>query len=193
VRYSKSMYDNAIFVLKSSDSTINNVKVLKKATAIHPVNRRPVHMDLFAIDMTKTIRVAVEIRFEGRSVGIKEGGVLNAVKREVEVECLPTDIPQFLAVDITNLAIGDSMHVSELTPPTGVKIITMPTETICTVTLIAEEVVVAPVAAVGAEGAAAPGAAGAAAPGAAGAAAPAAGAKGAAAPAAGAAKKDEKK
>jgi large subunit ribosomal protein L25 len=193
VKYSKSRYDNAIFVLKSKDSALNNLKVLKKATAVHPVSRRPVHLDLFAIDLTKVIRVAVEVRFEGRSVGVKEGGILNAVKREVEVECLPTQIPQFLAVDITALGINDSMHVSELKPPEGVKIITLPTETLCTVTLIAEEVVVAPVAAAAVEGAApADGAAPGAAPAAGAAAAPgAAGAKKDAAPAAG--KKEDKK
>jgi large subunit ribosomal protein L25 len=180
VKYSKSQYENTIFVLKSNDPQLNNLKVLKKATSIHPVNRRPVHLDLFAIDLTKAIRVAVEVRFEGRSIGVKEGGILNAVRRDVEVECLPTAIPQFISVDITNLGINDSLHVSELVPPAGVKIITLPTETLCTVALVAEEVA-APVAA-----AAAPAEGAAAAPGAA-----PADAKKAEAPAAG--KKEEKK
>lgn len=189
VKFSKMQYDNTIFVLKSNDPTLNNLKVLKKATAVHPVSRRPVHLDLFAIDMTKAIRVAVEIRFEGRSIGVKEGGILNAVRRDVEVECLPAAIPPFISLDITNLGINDSLHVSELVPPAGVKIITLPTETLCTVALVAEEVVAAPVAAATAEGAAP--AEGAAAAPAAGAAAPAAGAKKDAPAAAG--KKEEKK
>ncbi len=193
VKFSKMQYDNTIFVLKSKDPQLNNLKILKKATAVHPVTRRPVHLDLFAIDLTKAIRVAVEIRYEGRSIGVKEGGILNAVRRDVEVECLPTAIPQFLSVDITNLGINDSLHVSELVPPAGVKIITLATETICTIALVAEEVA-APVVAAAVEGAAAvPGAAPAAgaAAGAPAAGAAAAGAKKADAPAAG--KKDEKK
>lgn len=186
-KYSKQQFENTIFVLKSKDSKINGVKVLKKATQVHPLSRRPVHLDLFAIDLTKTIRVSVEVRYEGRALGIKEGGVFNAVRRDVEVECLPSEIPAFIAIDITQLGLGDSMHVSELTAPTNVKIITLPTETLCTVVTVEEEKA-APVAAAAAADGAAP-AAGAAAP-AAGAAAPAAGA---AAPAAGAAAKPEKK
>ncbi len=56
-KFAKQKYENTIFVLKSSDATINNMKVLKKATAIHPVSRRPVHLDLFALDLKKAIRV----------------------------------------------------------------------------------------------------------------------------------------
>ncbi len=174
VKYAKQQFENSIFVLKSSDPQLNNLKVLKKDSTIHPVSRRPVHLDLFALDLTKTVRVYVEVRFEGKALGVKEGGILNTVTREVEVECLPTAIPQFLAIDITNLGVGDSLHASELQTPTGVKLITLPTETLCTIVTVAEEVAAPVAAAPGAEGAAA-------APGAEGAAAAAPGAEGAAA------------
>jgi large subunit ribosomal protein L25 len=186
VKYDKQKYDNAIFVLKSKDSQLNGLKVLKKSIDIHPVSRRPVHLDFFALDLTQTVRVFVEIRFEGKSIGVKEGGILNTVKREVEVECLPTQIPQFLSLDITNLGILESIHASELKTPEGVKLITLPTETLCTVVVVEEEVA-APVAVAAAVEGAAPAADGA--PAAPGAAAPAAGGK---APAA-AAKADDKK
>jgi large subunit ribosomal protein L25 len=175
VKYAKSQYDNAIFVLKSQDSQLNNLKVLKKVVDIHPLSRRPVHIDFFALDLTKTVRVYVEVRFDGKSVGVKEGGILNTVTREVEVECLPTNIPQFISIDITNLGLGDSIHASELQMPENVKLITLPTATLCTVVTVEEEVAAPVAAAAPAEGAAA--APGAAAPGAAAAAAPAAGAK----------------
>ncbi len=184
VRFAKQQYENTIFVFKSADKSLNNLKVLKKATTLHPVSRRPVHLDFFAIDLNKAIRVSVEVRYEGRAAGVKDGGILNTVRRDVEVECLPAQIPQFLAIDVTPLGIGNSLHVSDLQMPEGIRLITLPTETLCTVTMVEEIVAeVAPAAAATAEGAAAGAAAGAA--GAAGAAAGAAGAAGAT-PAAGA-------
>ena len=180
-KYNKQKFENTIFVLESDDKKLNALKVLKKDVDIHPVSRRPTHVDFYALDMTKEVRVEVELRFEGKSIGIKEGGLLNITRRTIEVECLPTAIPAFFELDITNLALGDSIHASDVQAPEGVKIITLPTETLCTIVAAQEEVAATPVAA------------------AADAAAPAAGAPAAtaAAPAAGAApaaaKKDEKK
>jgi large subunit ribosomal protein L25 len=108
---------------------------------------------------------------------------LNVVNRQVEIECLPTEFPENITADISNLGVGDALHVSDLKIPAGVKLISSPETTVAVVNLFVEEVIAAPTAAEAAP------AAGAAAP-AAGAAAPAAGA--AAAPAAGA-KKEEKK
>lgn len=177
VKYSSHGFENSIFILKSSDPKINGLKVLKKSFDIHPVSRVPIHLDFFAPDMTKVVRVQVELRFEGKPEGTKDGGLFSAVRRDVEVECLPTEIPEFIAVDVTNMMLNDSMHVSDVTVPDGIKMITSDRETICTCAIVEEEVAATPAAAATAEGAAAaPGAAGAAAPGAAGAAAPAAGA-----------------
>ena len=178
-KYNKKKFENTIFVLNSGDSKIKSLKVLKKDVDIHPVSRRPTHVDFYALDMTKAVRVEVELRFEGKAIGLKDGGILNTVRRTIEVECLPTAIPEFFTLDITNLGVGDSLHASDVVAPEGIKIITLPTETLCTIVLLEEETA-APVAAAAApaEGAAA--------------AAPAAGAApAAAAPAA--AKKEEKK
>lgn len=176
-KYNKIRFENAIFVLKSDDKALNGLKVLKKEVAIHPVTRRPTHVDLYALDMNKAIRVDVEIRFEGKSVGIKEGGILNIVRRDVTVEVLPSAIPEYISIDITNLGLGDSFHASDLTVPDGIKLITLPTETICTIVTVEEEkatVVEAAAAAPGAAPAAGAPAAAGAAPAAAAAAAPAA-------------------
>lgn len=184
-KFNKQKFENSIFVFKSDDKNINSLKVLKKEVAIHPVSRRPIHVDFYALDMTKAVRVEVELRFEGKAIGLKDGGILNAIRRTIEVECLPTAIPEFFAVDVTNLGVGDSIHASDITAQDGVKIITLPTETLCSVVLLEEETA-APVAAA----AAAPAEGAAAAPAAPGA-APAAGA--APAKAAAPAKKEEKK
>lgn len=176
VKYSRRGFENAIFTLKSMDKALDGIKVLSKSVDIHPVSRRPIHLDFFAPDMTKAVRVKVELKFEGKPIGLADGGIFNAVRRDIEVECLPTEIPESITVDVSGIGIDESMHVSDIKIPDTVKLITAIDETIATVAVVAEEVA-APVAAAAdpAAAAAAP-AAGAAAPAAA-AAAPAKDAK----------------
>ncbi len=178
VRYNTRNYENALFNLKSTDKNANGKVVLIKFVDVHPLTRRPVHVDFFALDMKKAVRVSIEIKLEGKPVGLAEGGLLNVVNRQIEIECLPGDIPEFFTMDVSNLGVGDALHVSDLAIPEKFKLISGSELTIAVVNLQEEEAVVAPTA--DAAAAAATPAAGAAAP-----AAAAAGAK-AAAPAAGA-------
>jgi large subunit ribosomal protein L25 len=173
VKYNVRAYENALFNLKSSDKGLDNVVVLMKEVVVHPVTRRPQHVDLFAIDLKKAVRVFVEILVEGKPLGLADGGILNIVNRQVEIECLPTDIPESIKVDVSNLGVGDSLHFSDLQLPASAKMIGSADMTIAVVNLLEEEKATpaaAPVAA------AAPAAAAAKAP-AAGAKAPAAAAK----------------
>lgn len=185
-KFSSQAFENAIFTLKSDDSKVNGTKVLMKEVIVQPVTRRPVHIDLLAIDMNKEVKVAVELKFVGKAEGISEGGVLQPLMRQLEVWCLPANIPESITVDVSPLHVGQSIHLSEITLPEKVRAATHDDVALVTVTVIRDEEPTPTAAAAPAAGAAAP-AAGAAAP-AAGAAAPAAGA---AAPAA--AKKDAKK
>ncbi len=178
VRYNTRNYENALFNLKSTDKNANGKVVLIKFVDVHPLTRRPVHVDFFALDMKKAVRVNIEIKLEGKPVGLAEGGLLNVVNRQIEIECLPGDIPEFFTLDVSNLGVGDALHVSDLAIPEKYKLISGSELTIAVVNLQEEEAVAAPT--VDAAAAAATPAAGAAAP-----AAAAAGAK-AAAPAAGA-------
>lgn len=178
VKYNTRAFENALFNLKSTDKTANGKVVLMKQIDVHPLTRRPIHVDFYALDMKKTVRVFVEIKLEGKPIGLAEGGLLNVVNRQVEVECLPTDIPDNISADISNLGLGDALHVSELKLPAGVKMISGAELTVAVVNLFEEEVA-APVVAADAAAGAAP-AAGAAATPAAGAAAPGKDAKAAA-------------
>lgn len=171
IKYNSRAFENALLNIKSTDSKLNGKVALLKEVVVNPLSRRPEHVDLFALDLTKNVRVSVEIKIEGKAIGLAEGGLLNIVVRQVEVECLPTAIPEAIVVDVTNLAVGDSIHVSDLTVPAGVKMITRPEVTIAAVVVQEEETVATPAA----DAAAAP-AAGAAAPAAAAGAKPAAGA-----------------
>lgn len=160
LKYNSRAYENALLNIKSGLTKLNGKVALIKDVYVNPLTRRPEHVDLFALDMTKTVRISVEIKIEGKAIGISEGGFLNIVARQVEVECLPTDIPDSIVVDVSNLGIGDSIHASDLTIPKGVKLISRPELTIAAIVEQEEEIVAAPVAATPAAGAA-PAAAGA--------------------------------
>lgn len=185
LRYNVRAYENALFSLKSGDTVSNGKVVLIKQVDVHPVTRKPQHVDFFALDLKKSVRVNLEIRFEGKPIGLADGGLLNIVNRQIEIECLPTQIPDSITVDISGMGVGDALHVSDLKVPEGVKILTGMEQTLAVLNIIEEEA--APVVDPSAPAAAAAPAAGAAAPAAAGAKAPAA-AAGAKAPAAGAKK-----
>lgn len=165
VKYSRTAFENSILTLESDDSALGGLKILRKEVIIHPVSRRPVHMDFFAPDMTQVVRVDVEVRLIGKAKGTADGGLVSMVRRDVEIECLPLEIPSFFELDITDMGLNESMHVSDIKFPESLKVITTKDETIVTCAEVREEAA-APVAQADAT-AAAPG--GAAAPAAAGA------------------------
>lgn len=138
-KYSSTQFENAIITLKSDDASLNGTKVLFKEIIVQPVSRRPVHFDFLAIDMNKEVRVMVELRFEGRAEGTKEGGALQPLVRQLEVECMPTAIPEYITVDVTPLHIGQALHLSEITLPAGAKATSVEDIALVTVTAIKEE------------------------------------------------------
>jgi len=162
MKYNTIAYENALFNLKGSVAGLANTVALIKEVVINPVNRRPEHVDLFALDLTKTVRVSVEVKLTGKPVGLSEGGLLNVVTRQVEVECLPTDIPDGITADISHLGVSDSLHVSDLKVPSTLKVLSSADLTIAVVNLFvedapkAETAVAADAAATPAAGAAAP-------------------------------------
>jgi large subunit ribosomal protein L25 len=157
VKYNTRAYENALFNLKSGVKEANGIVVLVKQVDVHPVTRRPQHVDFYALDLKKAVRVWVEVKLEGKPIGLSEGGMLNVVNRQVEVEVLPTDIPEFLTADISNLGVGDALHVSDLKVAGSTKLISSAELTIAVVSAQEEEAA-APVAAA-APAAAAPAAA----------------------------------
>ena len=92
-----------------------------------PVSRKPLHIDFVRVLMDAKIRVKVPIEVVGVAKGVKtEGGILDFVTREVEIECLPGNIPAHLPVDVTELAIGDALRIAQLPAPEGVRIVDDP-------------------------------------------------------------------
>jgi large subunit ribosomal protein L25 len=130
-----------------------------------PIKDRLIHIDLKRIALDKVLRVRVRVKLLGVPVGVRtEGGVLDQVLREVEVECLPADIPNHIDVDVSELGMHQVVRVNGLPHSDKVKYLTPEDATVAHVVHIREEVVATPEAA---EGAAAEAGAAAAAPGAA--------------------------
>lgn len=97
--------------------------VLTKDVQFHPVTDVPVHVDLYRVDETTVIDVEVNVTFIGDDVapGIKRGGILNIVRHAIEVSCPAGSIPDTIVVDISEMDIGDSKHISEVELPENVK------------------------------------------------------------------------
>ena len=85
-----------------------------KELQTHPLSGNFIHIDFYEIDMKRQIKVMVPIITTGKSVGVENGGMLNTVRREVELLCLPGDIPEAIEIDITDLDIGDSIHIEDI-------------------------------------------------------------------------------
>ncbi|HEX4439452.1 MAG TPA: 50S ribosomal protein L25 [Thermoanaerobaculia bacterium] len=118
--------ENAIFLLKLAGSDQSRHAMIRELQR-HPVSRKPVHIDFVRVLMDVKITIKVPVEVTGVASGVKnEGGILDVVTREIEVECLPANIPAHIAVDVTNLAIGDAIRISELPALEGVTIVDNP-------------------------------------------------------------------
>jgi len=98
---------------------IQNGKKITKPAMIkelqsHPVSGNFLHVDFYEIDMQRKINVMIPIIVKGKAKGVELGGVLQVVRREIEVLCLPGDIPPAIELDITDLDIGDAIHVEDI-------------------------------------------------------------------------------
>ena len=121
-----------------------------------PIKGKLLHVDLKRIAMDKALRISVPIEIVGEAPGVKtEGGILDVVLREVEVECLPADIPSHIEVDVSHLTFGVNIRVADLPHGGKLKFLTDPNVTVVHITHVKEEVAPTPEAAA-AEAAAGP-------------------------------------
>ena len=99
--------------------------VVLKDLQRHPVNSRPIHIDLQRIDQDVPLTISVPLHFlhEDRCTGVREGGgIISHILTEVDVHCLPRDLPEFISVDLEELALGQSLHLGDLQLPQGVQL-----------------------------------------------------------------------
>ncbi|MEO9463071.1 MAG: 50S ribosomal protein L25/general stress protein Ctc [Marinomonas sp.] len=99
----------------------NSVRTLPKDVAFHPVTDRPTHVDFLRLAKDAKIDVSIPVIFvnEEESPGLKKGGVLNVVRHELELVCESDKIPDQIEIDVTGKEVGDSIHISEVSLPTG--------------------------------------------------------------------------
>ena len=125
--------ENTIFKVAVDDDAYD---VMIKDLQVDPATDELQHVDLIRIAMDKPIRVTVPVVHHGEPFGVKtEGGFIDFVTREVEVECLPRDIPESLSIDISELHIHQAFKVEAMAVPAGVKVLTDPTTALVLVSL----------------------------------------------------------
>lgn len=135
---SKTAGEQVIVNLQFSDDTR---QAIVKDYQIDPVMGNLLHVDFQEISATEAIRVMVHVVIKGEAVGVKrDKGVLQHGLREIEIECLPDKILGHVDVDVTNLGLGQSIHVSDLKLGEGIKVLTDPDEVLTTVIAVKEEV-----------------------------------------------------
>jgi large subunit ribosomal protein L25 len=131
---------SAVIDLKIGEDTI--IPVMVKDQQLHPVRSDVMHLDLIQVNLREKVHAPVLVELIGAddAPGVKGGGVLEQVTRELNVEALPTDIPDHITIDVSHLEAAGTMHLSEVTAPDGVDFLDDLEETIiATITIPAEE------------------------------------------------------
>ena len=116
--------------------------VIVKDQQLHPVRDEVMHIDLLEVRLDEKIQTTVGVHVEGaeEAPGIKEGGVLEQVTHQLNIEALPTAIPDVIVVDVSGMEIAATMHLSELSPPEGVQFLDDAEETIIATVVVPTEV-----------------------------------------------------
>ncbi|MEW6185529.1 MAG: 50S ribosomal protein L25/general stress protein Ctc [Thermodesulfobacteriota bacterium] len=130
----KQTSENVLYQLTVKGKDREMVKtVMLKEIQKKPVSREIVHVDFYEVSLSKAIDVMVAIKVVGKAPGVEKGGILQETSRELEVRCLPTNIPDHIDVDVSSLEIGDSIHVEDLPLPEGIRVLSDPRLTLVTV------------------------------------------------------------
>jgi large subunit ribosomal protein L25 len=115
------------------DVDLHDKMALLREKQVHPVTGIVLHADFYEVDLTERLVVSIPLHFLGKAAGVVVGGILQPILRELEVECLPTEIPEFIDVDVSPLGIHEAVHVSDLTLPAGVTVVGDASRTVVTV------------------------------------------------------------
>lgn len=126
--------ENTLLELKilSSEGETTKLALLRDVQFNH-LTSEPIHFDFQQVELEQKITVKVPIEVVGKAWGVQEGGILEEILREIEIECLPGSIPNRITVDVTQLGLGKSIHVEDLKLPPGVTPLHDPKETVLTI------------------------------------------------------------
>jgi large subunit ribosomal protein L25 len=131
--YKTSGTEQVVLNLVIQNGATQNVTAMVKEVQTSPVTRQYLHIDFFEISLDQEIVVSVPVEVIGKSKGVERGGFLQLVRHELEVSCLPTDMPEKIEVDITELDIGDAIHAEEIKMGDKVTLLADPGHTVVTV------------------------------------------------------------
>jgi large subunit ribosomal protein L25 len=109
-----------------------NLAVMVKDYQIHPIRREVTHVDFVAVDVTQEVTVQVPLAFTGKAKGLTDGGVLHVVMHDLLIRCKPHDIPNQIELDVSDMGMGDVLHVSDLKLPAGIAAAASPQLTVIT-------------------------------------------------------------
>ena len=133
----KTISENTIINLNIADKSYD---VLVKDYQEDILTGKLLHIDFYEVEAGKTLRTHIPVRLTGTPVGVKEGGVLEQLMHDIEVECLPKDIPESISLDVSGLDIGMSIHVSDLPEMPDVKVLSSPEYGVVSVTTMKIEI-----------------------------------------------------
>ncbi len=119
--------------LASPDPALNDTLVLLKELQCHPVTSALLHADFFAVDESKPLQTTIPVHLSGRAKGVTAGGTLQAMVRDIAIECLPRDLPPAVEIDVTELDVNDVIRVGDLALPEQVTVLTDPHTAVVTV------------------------------------------------------------
>ena len=111
--FKESSVSRSIFNLVIDGGKDTKAAMIKELQT-HPVHHGLIHIDFYAVDMARKVRVNVPVVTTGKAIGVEMGGMLQIIRRELEVLCLPHAIPQAITIDISNLDVGQSVHVEDI-------------------------------------------------------------------------------
>lgn len=112
--YKDSGTEQVILNLKIENGGTQNAIAVVKEVQVSPVTGQYLHIDFYEISLNEEIEVNVLVEVTGKSKGVERGGFLQVVRHELEVSCLPTDMPEKIEIDVTGLDIGDSIHIGDI-------------------------------------------------------------------------------
>ena len=156
VYYSPSSKESSLFYISQgeyheavkSGARIFNINVdgkkqtvLFKSIQYHPVTEKVLHIDLYGIRMDKPVNIKIPVQLTGSPIGvIEEGGVLNQASNEIEIQCLPADIPEFVETNISELNLGDSINVGSIDLDENITLVTSEDTVLASVTHAMKEI-----------------------------------------------------
>ncbi len=126
-----SPYESTLIDLKLADG--DSKQVLIREVQVHPYRPQVLHVDFLAVRRGERVRLEVPVRLTGTAPGVKEGGIIEHLRHEVEIRCVPDAIPEALEADISTLGIGGTVTVADLVVPDGVELLTDETAVIASI------------------------------------------------------------